>query len=256
LLEFTPKNSPPILFLSSHTHLSPGKAIRGGIPVIFPWFGPRNGHPESPMHGIVRTRVWEVEHVQVPEVGPATIRFALHSSDETQTLWPHAFTLSLEFVLGPALEIRWTVKNTGTEPFTFEQALHPYFPIANVHTASVSGLKGALFIDKTDCMHRKTDDAEAVVFSMETDRLYLNTTSDCTLNDPSSGRRLVITKTGSSSSVVWNPWIQKAAALEDLGDTEWENFICVEQVNAADNAITLAPGASHLMTARYDFSNP
>lgn len=256
LLEYTPKGGLPLLFLSTRTHLAPGKAIRGGIPVIFPWFGPRTGHPESPMHGIVRTRLWNLEEIRVPEQGPATVRFSFQSNAETLALWPHDFRLSLEFVLGSTLDIRWEVENTGTLPFNFEQALHPYFPIENIHLASVTGLQGALFIDKTDAYQRKTDTADAVVFSQETDRLYLHTTSDCFVSDPASGRELVVSKTGSSSSVVWNPWIAKAAALEDLGDDEWQNFVCVEQVNAAEDALTLPAGGSHILTTRYNFSNP
>lgn len=256
LLQYTPKDSLPFLFLSSNTHLAPGKAIRGGVPVIFPWFGPRVGHPESPMHGIVRTREWTVDQIDVPEIGPATARFSLQSSEETLSLWPHAFSLTLEFRLGPALDIHWEVQNTGDQPFTFEQALHPYFSVKNIHAASLKGLGGSLYIDKTDSFTRKTEGSDVLFFSSETDRLYLNTTSECVLNDRAGGRRLVISKTGSFSSVAWNPWITKAAALEDLGDTEWEHFVCIEQANAADNAITLPPGSSHLMTAHYDFSNP
>ena len=255
LLEFTPQGGQPLLFLSKRTHLAPGKAIRGGVPVIFPWFGPRNGHPASPMHGLVRTRLWNIDALSVPENGPASVRFSIHSNEETQKLWPHAFALSLEFILGSALDIRWEVKNTGPAPFTFEQALHPYFPVRDVHSASVSGLRNAEYIDKTDAFHRKLDSAEAVTFAAETDRLYLHTSTDCVLHDPAAGRKLTISKTGSSSSVVWNPWITKAAALEDLGDDEWPHFTCVEQVNAADNALTLPAGASHFLTARYAFSN-
>jgi D-hexose-6-phosphate mutarotase len=120
----------------------------------------------------------------------------------------------------------------------------------------VSGLKGATFVDKTDAFRSKTEAAEAVQFSAETDRLYLNTIADCVLADPAAGRRLVVSKSGSRSSVVWNPWIAKAAALADLGDEEWRSFVCVEQVNALENAVELPAGGSHLLTARYDFSNP
>lgn len=256
LLDYTPVGGLPMLFLSAHTHLTPGKAIRGGIPVIFPWFGARTGHPSSPMHGIVRTRLWNLVETIVPEHGPATVRFSFDSDAETLELWPHPFQLSLEFVLGAALDIRWEVKNTGSTPFTFEQALHPYFPVKNIHQTSVSGLQGALFVDKTDAFQRKTDAADTVVFSKETDRLYLHTTSDCIVEDPASGRTLTISKTGSSSSVTWNPWIAKAASLEDLGNDEWRSFVCVEQANAAEDAITLPAGNTHILTARYTFSNP
>lgn len=255
LLDFTPHGQSPILFLSSCTHLAPGKAIRGGVPVIFPWFGPRAGHPAAPMHGLVRTRFWKVEEVSVPENGPATVRFSFRADEETRSLWPHAFALSLQFVLGAALDIRWEVQNTGDSPFEFEQALHPYFPIQDVHSASVSGLQGAHYLDKTDALRLKEDTAPFVSFASETDRLYLNTTADCLLADPASGRTLVVSKTGSKSSVVWNPWIEKAAALADLGNEDWRHFVCVEQVNAGQNAILLPAGGSHILTTRYDFSN-
>lgn len=208
------------------------------------------------MHGLVRTRMWSLEHLTVPETGPAEARFEFASNPETMAEWPHSFRLSLEFVLGPALEIRWEVKNTGETSFVFEQALHPYFPVRDVHSASVEGLRGVTFVDKTDAFRRKTDTAPSVAFAGETDRLYLNTTSDCVLADPASGRRLVVSKSGSCASVVWNPWIAKAAALADLGDEEWRGFVCVEQVNALENAVTLPAGGSHWLTARYDFSDP
>lgn len=255
LAEFQPRGGAPLLFVSSRSHFTPGKAIRGGIPVIFPWFGPREGHPESPMHGLVRTRAWAVDSIETPENEPATIRFSISSDAETLAVWPHAFHLSLEFRLGKSLQISWRVKNTGEETFTFEQALHPYFPVTDVHRCSVTGLEGSTYIDKTDHLIKKTDTATSVTFNQETDRLYLNTTSTCTLLDPAAKRRLIVAKTGSESSVVWNPWITKAAALEDMEDCEWQNFVCVEQVNAATNAVSLQPGATHLLTAHYEFSD-
>jgi len=255
LIQFQPKSGREFLFLSSRSHLAPGKAIRGGIPVIFPWFGPRAGHPEAPMHGLVRTRLWQVDSIQVPETGPATIRFALDSDHETLSHWPHPFHLTLEFQLGATLDVCWEVRNTGESPFTFEQALHPYFPVSDIHSAQVTGLQGASYIDKADHLATKVDAQSAVSFSAETDRLYLDTTSPCTLLDPKAGHQLNISKTGSQSSVVWNPWIAKAAALSDLDDSEWMRFVCVEQANAASNAVTLPPGGAHFFTAHYDFSD-
>jgi len=251
LMEFTPAGQPPLLFLSKQTALTPGKAIRGGIPLIFPWFGAREGHPESPMHGIVRNRIWEIAEIEVPEEGAAKVRLTFESNAETLTLWPHAFALSIEFSLGEDLAIRWETQNTGDSAFLFEQALHPYFPVADVGTASVHGLQNAEFIDKTDAMRLKTDLAEAVSFAGETDRLYLDTPSVLSLEDPASLSRIVFAKAGSLSSVVWNPWVTKAAALADLGDEEWREFVCVEQVNAARNAVTLPAGEVHLFEARY-----
>ena len=259
LMHFTPKGGTPMLFVSTKTHLSRGKAIRGGIPVIFPWFGPRAGHPESPMHGLVRTRTWQLTEATVPEnpvaestrFEPAVVRFECQSDADTLALWPHEFRLELVFQLGASLDITWRVHNTGSTAFDFEQALHPYFPVKDVHSASVSGLHQTAYIDKTDQMNLKTQSEPVIRFSAETDRLFLDTTSDLILDDPAASRRLSIRKTGSESSVVWNPWIAKAAALADLGDEEWREFVCVEQVNAAKNSIQLPAGKTHTMTASF-----
>ena len=257
LMHFTPAAGKPMLFVSAKTLLAPGKAIRGGVPVIFPWFGPRAGHPESPMHGLVRTRPWQLTEVSVPdgpttpEGGAALLRFECRSDSHTLAIWPHAFRLELEFRLGSALEIIWHVHNTGPSPFEFEQALHPYFPIQDIHTAGVDGLQNTAYIDKTDQMNLKIQSEPVVLFSGETDRLYLDTAAELTLDDPASKRRLRISKTGSHSSVVWNPWIAKAAALADLGDEEWREFVCVEQVNAARNSIQLPAGKMHTFSARF-----
>jgi D-hexose-6-phosphate mutarotase len=257
LMHFTPSGGTPMLFVSAKTLLSPGKAIRGGIPVIFPWFGPRAGHPEAPMHGLVRTRPWQVTEVTVPQKPgaespgstPAVVRFECQSDADTLVLWPHEFRLELVFELGTSLHITWRVHNTGSAPFNFEQALHPYFPVKDVHSATVSGLQNATYIDKTDQMTIKTQTEPVVRFSGETDRLFLDTADTLTLDDPASNQRLLIQKTGSNSSVVWNPWIAKAAALADLGDEEWREFVCVEQVNAAKNSVQLPPEKTHAMTA-------
>lgn len=254
-MQFTPKNGRPLLFLSSQTLLSPGKAIRGGVPVIFPWFGPREGHPESPMHGLVRTRMWTVEDIQVPDHSPATIRLSFHSTEETLALWPHHFQLTLEYRLGSALEVCWRVQNTGETPFQFEQALHPYFPIADIHAASVTGLQRAEYIDKADQLRLKKETAPVIRFTAETDRLYFNTETECVLEDSSAETRLHLQKRGAMGTVVWNPWIAKAAALPDLADQEWQSFVCVEQVNAGPNAVILAPGAVHELRARYAYDD-
>ena len=251
LMEFTPAHQPPLLFLSQQTHISPGKAIRGGIPVIFPWFGPREGHPESPMHGLVRTRPWMLDAVEVDESGSAEIHFRFESTEETLALWPHAFRLRLNFELGEDLTLSWITENTGTTAFQFEQALHPYFPVSNVQTVSIRGLEGVDYIDKTDAFRLKREGSDPIRFTGETDRVYLDTGAPCHLSDPEAGREWTFTKSGSSTTVVWNPWIAKAAAMADLGDEQWRQFVCVEQANAARNAPTLLPGESHLFKARY-----
>ena len=203
------------------------------------------------MHGLVRTRPWTIDSLEVPELGPAKVCFSFVSDVETQSVWPFAFRLKLEFTLGTALEIRWTVENTGREPFSFEQALHPYFPVEDIGQARVSGLQGASYIDKSDHLERKLDTLPAVTFAAETDRLYLDTAATCVLEDPAAGRAIVFEKQGSLSSVVWNPWIAKAATLADMDAADWQRFVCVEQVNAAQNAVRLSPSDTHIFAVRY-----
>ena len=246
--------SGPLLFLSQSTYFAPGKAIRGGIPVIFPWFGPREGHPESPMHGLVRSRPWNLSLIDIHEDGTAQVTFQFSDTAETRSVWPFSFDTTLTFTLSSSIDISWTVQNTGSEPFTFEQALHPYFPISSIHNISITGLEGITYIDKTDSMKHKVEGNSPIHFSGETDRLYINTASSCTVHESAPNPSLVFSKSGSASTVVWNPWEAKAKALADLGDNEWLTFVCVEQANANANAITLQGGASHLFTAHYAFA--
>ena len=251
LLRFSAADGHPLLFLSAHTSLTPGKAIRGGIPVIFPWFGPREGDTGSPMHGLVRTRPWEIESIQVAPDGTGKVVFSLASSPETIQIWPHPFHLRMTFTLGQSLEIDWEVHNTGPAPFRFEQALHPYFSVRDVFSTSVTGLEGSHYLDKADGLRWKQDQRDSVEFRGETDRLYVDTTGACVLRDVAAGRELRITKEHSASSVVWNPWSTKAASLADLGNEEWREFVCVEQANANRNAIELPSGKTHFFHVRY-----
>lgn len=252
LMDFKPAGQPPLLFLSKKTAMTPGKAIRGGVPVIFPWFGARGGHPESPMHGLVRTRMWEIAELDVPEQGPARLRLTFHSSAETMELWPHSFSLSVSFTLGERLSVRWETTNTGKVPLDFEQALHPYFRVADVRAASVLGLQDCEYLDKTDAMSMKTETAEAVHFTSETDRVYPGSRAALTLLDPAGASKISVEKTGSESSVVWNPWIKKAAALSDLDDEEWRDFVCIEQANAGRDSVRLPAGGTHTLEANYE----
>jgi glucose-6-phosphate 1-epimerase len=141
------------------------------------------------------------------------------------------------------------VENWSGAPFTFEEALHTYLAVRDIHQTGVIGLQGTEYIDKVDAFTRKREEPAAVRFTGETDRVYLNTTALCTVDDASAGRRLSIAKSGSQTTVVWNPWEAKAKALADLGDDEWLRFVCVETCNAADNAVTLAHAETHVMSA-------
>ncbi len=245
---FQPAGAQPVLFMSRRSMFEKDKPIRGGVPVIFPWFGPRAGHPEAPAHGFARTMEWEVESLTCTDGKNVELTLVLHSTEATRAAWPHDFTLRHRISVGTALTMKLEVTNRSGAPFSYEEALHTYFTISSIHDVIARGFEGAEFIDKVDGAQRKTQDSAPIRITGETDRLYLNTRTTCTVEDPGMSRTIVVEKSGSDSTVLWNPWIAKAARLTDLGD-DWPQMICIETVNAADNAVTLAPGATHVMSA-------
>ena len=141
------------------------------------------------------------------------------------------------------------VRNTDTAARTFEAALHSYFAVSDVRQARIRGLEGAPYVDKTAAMARRPGASEPITITAETDRVYPGATGTVTIEDPGWQRQIVVGKSGSSTTVVWNPWVAKAKAMPDFGDEEWPEMVCVETANAGDDAVTLAPGATHGMTA-------
>lgn len=233
----------PLTFMSSGKYLE-GKPIRGGVPVIFPWFGPRAGHPSSPAHGVARTQVWQLEATKELPDGSVQATFKLEPSKFSSELWPDGgnWVLRHMITVGKVLTMELEVENGGAAPIDFEEALHTYFTVSDAREIEVRGLENADYLDKTDALKRKTQPGEPIRFTGETDRTYVNTGTNCVIVDPGLKRRILIEKTNSLSAIVWNPWIEKAKALADLGDDDWINFACVETGNVADNTVTLAPG--------------
>lgn len=248
--EYQPAGQRPVLFMSAKSLFDPAKPIRGGVPFIFPWFGPRAGDAAAPLHGFARVCPWSVESTAQNADGSTTITFDLADTAETRKIWPYPFMIRYSVTVGKALTLTVRTRNFSSQPVSFENALHTYFAVSDVREVSVAGLAGATYLDKVDNMARKQEGIEPIRISGETDRLYLNTTSTCILDDPGFNRRIYVEKSGSNSTVVWNPWIAKAKAMADFGDEEWPNMICVESVNAAENAVTLPPQQRHIMEVR------
>lgn len=248
--EWHPTGAAPVLFMSGASHFAPGKPIRGGVPVCFPWFAGRAGHTGSPAHGFVRSAEWTVESLVREDDGTIAAAFTITDSDATRAHWPHAFLARHRVRVGTTLEMTLEVENRDSAPLTFEAALHTYFAVSAVQEVEVRGLEGAEFIDKVDGGARRRQPAESLRFTAETDRVFPGTTATCVLHDPGFRRDIVIEKAGSATTVVWNPWTAKAKAMADFGDDEWPGMACIETANAGDDAITLAPGAMHAMTAR------
>lgn len=247
---WTPTGTAPVLFMSQQSLFAPGKAIRGGVPVCFPWFAARASDPKSPAHGFVRTAEWTVESLTAEPDGTVVATFTFSETEATRGYWPHAFRARFQVRMGKELEMIFTVENRDTQPFTYEVALHTYFSVSAIQAVEVTGLEGAAYIDKVEAFAKKEQPAEPIRFFGETDRVFPGTTATCVLKDPGLNREIVVEKSGSATSVVWNPWVAKAAAMADFGDEEWPGMACIETANAGADSITLAPGASHTMTAK------
>ncbi len=242
---FQAKNKPPTLFLSKTSLYQPAKPIRGGIPVIFPWFGPHPTDKSIGQHGVVRTMEWEVSDTASNDNGSVMLELECRSTPETLKVWPYEFYIRYTIVVGDTLDLLFEVHNPNTAPFVFEEALHTYFNVPDIGKTEVHGLAGTEFIDKVDGGKRKHQQGP-VVFTTETDRVYVNTPAVCTIhcNDQKIAS---VSKQNSLATVVWNPGREKGNALADLSGDQWPKFVCVETVNAIDHKITLNPGNQHSM---------
>ena len=242
--DFQRKGEPPLLFMSQCSRFAVDQPIRGGVPIIFPWFGPREG---APAHGFARQSAWNLNEITTQPDGGVSLRFGFPAS-ALSTMGPPCAAYYVVTVTD-CLRMELRVVNTSPDqPFSFENCLHTYFAVADIQAVSVHGLKGVVYQDKVDNFSRKTETADALIVTGETDRVYLDTTGATEIHDPGLRRRIVIEKTGSASTVVWNPWIAKAQQMADFGNDEYRRMICVESGNVADNRLTLAPGETSTLS--------
>ncbi len=239
----------PLLWLSPQARYAAAKPIRGGVPVCWPWFGAHARDAALPLHGFARVAPWElIDSALADDRVQLTLR--LRADEATQLIWPYDTPLELYVEVGETLALELTTINAGDAPIQLGEALHAYFTVGDVEQVEVLGLDDTRYLDKT------LDFAEArqnvpLRIAGETDRVYLDTTASCTVVDPVLQRRIVIDKSGSRSTVVWNPGARRAAEMGDLGDVQWRQMLCVESANAAANALTLQPGELHTLAVRY-----
>ena len=246
ILSFRPRGQSPVLWLSRKSYFQTGKAIRGGIPVCWPWFGVHPTDTDKPAHGFARTAAWSVHETEKLEDESTRLQLCLTASDDTLALWPHRFRLAIEATVSDCLRVQLICTNTDHKPFTCSGALHSYFNLSSISNAVIQGLDGCPYIDKVDQGRRQLQDGP-IEIQRETDRIYIDTTAECTIEDHGLHRRIAIAKNGSRTTVVWNPWTDKARRMKDFGDDEYENMVCVETAKADADVIVLAPGESHTM---------
>jgi glucose-6-phosphate 1-epimerase len=246
---YQPAGQAPMLFTSARSHYEAGKPIRGGIPVIFPWFGPRQDDPHAPMHGMVRTRQWQVESI-AQIMDSVLAQFTFSSDDQTRAAWPHDFNLRLGISVGrESLKLDFMVENTSPQPFAFEEALHTYLSLDDIRQTTIRGLQGTQYLDKNLGMSRNMQSEEVLRLTGPIDRVYLDSQAFCQVEDHAAGRDIWVLKDNSHSTIVWNPWSDKIAPMSDLDPQDWPRFVCVESGNVKQNAITLRPSEKYVMDA-------
>ena len=249
LLAWQPEGQPPVIWTSRAAVYQPGKGVRGGVPVCWPWFGGREG---LGAHGFVRTRMWAVREAARDSSGQVVLRLGIGDDAATRAIWDHAFDLELIVTVGATLKLELVTRNTGLAPFSITEGFHTYFRIGDIHRTTVAGLDNTEYLDKVSNLSGQKQ-LGPVAFSGETDRVYLNTTATCSIDDPVLRRSIRVAKGNSASTVVWNPWTEKEKTFADMAAGEYAEMVCVETVNAGPE-ITLAPGAKHSLVASVSVS--
>ncbi len=245
-----PRGADEVLFVSQQSLWQDGKAIRGGVPICFPWFAGKADDATAPAHGVVRTVGWQLESIHAAD-DAVVVRMATASAATSKRWFAGDFQAVLQASFGATLALDLTIINTGNEPLRYEEALHAYFTVGQIQAVRLRGLDGVEYIDKTAANRRHVQQGE-IDITAETDRIYLNTAAAVEIDDAALRRTIRVSKQHSLSTVVWNPWIAKAQAMADFGDQQWPHMICVETCNVGEHAVQLAPGQQHTLRMAVD----
>ncbi|MDX8398477.1 MAG: D-hexose-6-phosphate mutarotase [Mariprofundaceae bacterium] len=250
ITHFKPKHEKDMIWISDDATYAPGKSLRGGIPICWPWFGPHASNSDLPGHGPARTVDWEITHCQQQSDGRTSIKLEMVQRPELQEMYGQELHVQIHIIIGTTLQISLITKNLGTENFTLSQAFHTYFYISNIKEVHVEGLEGCQYIDKIDSAKLKEQQGSLNI-SQETDRIYLSTPEQLRVIDPGFNRAIKIQNQHSASAIVWNPWIETAEKMGDLGEQGYLNMLCVETANAASDSVQLKAGESYFIKTEY-----
>jgi glucose-6-phosphate 1-epimerase len=251
ILAWQPKaQALPVLWSSDPCHWVKGRAIRAGVPICWPWFGGHPIHSDLPAHGYARVCSWEVIDIATSLSGAIEMTMCMNEDHQVPEGHTISAQLSIRISVSDTLSIELTTKHTGEKPIRLTEALHAYFNVSDIHDVRIDGLSDCRYVDLIDQQTIKTQQGD-IKFSGETGRVYLNTQHDCLMIDQAYNRTIKIEKSGSQSTVVWNPWLETASKMNDLGPLAWKKMVCVESANALENSVVLHPGEQHTLTVRY-----
>lgn len=240
LTSWIPPGEDEVLFVSSQSEFVPGKAIRGGIPICWPWFGSKEGRPSA--HGYARTSLWAVVSCREEEED-VVIVLSLKAESDDQPCSELTFRLGRK--LHMALETR-----AGSQPCSLTEAMHTYFKIGDVRKCSVKGLEGVPFVECAGGGHVDGMSSSAIVPDGEIDRVYTlpSDSGMVTIEDASLHRVIEVYRKESGSMIVWNPWEAGTKSKADMSHDDWGKFICVEVANNSPSEVILCAGGVHTMS--------
>lgn len=252
LLSWVPAGDREVIWVSEDASFAPGKSVRGGVPICWPWFGPHEKEASYPAHGFARTVPWQVTHTRQLSGGETQISFELDTSkldEKYQLMWPQPTVAEYTLTIAKKLTIELTTINKSEQSVNLGQALHTYFNVEDLTKVTVTGLENKDYLDKTDNFSRKTQ-AGAVTVSSEVDRIYVQTADDVVIDNQQ--RKIIIKKQGSRSTVIWNPWKEAAEKMGDLGADGYLKMLCVESANAADDTVNINAGERFTLLVTYE----
>ncbi len=235
----------PVLWLSSSAQYQYGKAIRGGVPVCWPWFGNHPVDSLQPSHGFARLSTWVIREIKILSDGEALIILAL---DDLKVGSHGSADLRLHIQIGSTLKISLITQNRSSHQINFTEGLHTYFKISDIENIQIAGLHGSQYIDVYDGNRKKTQ-MEEIRFEDELFKIFWKNNSDCIIKDFGLNRQISIEKSGSLTTAIWNPGQNRAQGMTDIGD--WRSMICVESANALSDEVALMPGKCHIHSVIY-----
>ena len=255
VLSWAPTGEDEVIWVSDDAKFAPGKSVRGGVPICWPWFGPHESDTSYPAHGFARTVLWQVIGTKQLSAGETQVTFKLDTQqldENSQQMWPLATVAEFHLTIAKSLTLELTTFNNSDQAITIGQALHTYFKVDDVSNTTVSGLEGKDYLDKTDDFKRKAQTGPVVIDS-EVDRVYLQTPDDAIINDKK--RKIIIKTQGSQSTIVWNPWVEVAEKMGDLGKDGYLKMLCVESANAAEDTVSIQAGESYKLRVTYQLED-
>lgn len=252
VLSFKPAHqSEDVLFFSDCAFFTEGKAMRGGIPICWPWFGDAPFNPAHPSHGFVRNNTWQVSAVETLINGDTKVILDFFDSDETREIWPYQFHLSLEITVSDSLTLNLVTRNTGDKVFSITEALHTYFNVGDSAQCHIFGLEKTEYLDKAE-EYVPVCQVGAITVNEALDHIFLNEGDNLSISDPVLNRNINISSSGNKNVVVWNPGPDGAEKMQDLNQQDYKRFVCVEIANTASNIVTIEPKTEYSMLTKYN----